>query len=99
MDRLRQFLQVEGNKIQSASMLSLAAHLDMSADPFVKVRGIIKDLIDRLEEEAKNEATAKTVCDDQIKEAVEKRDAQKLAIEDNKAKSAAANAEIKRLNG
>lgn len=43
-------------------------------DHFVEVRSIIKDLVAKLEAEALNEATAKSLCDDQMKSAVTKRD-------------------------
>jgi len=37
-----------------------------SADPFVKIRGLIEDMIAKLENEAKEEATEKAYCDEEM---------------------------------
>jgi len=55
-------------------------------DHFVKVRSLIKDLISKLEQEGVDEATAKTLCDTQMSEAVTKRDERQTEIEGLKAK-------------
>jgi hypothetical protein len=68
-------LQDQGRSLKSVPLKMLAMRLKM-ADPdhFVKVRGLIKDLITKLEADAAAEATAKSACDTNMKEAVEKRD-------------------------
>jgi hypothetical protein len=67
-------------------------------DHFVKVRGLIKDLIKRLEDEALAESSHKQFCDQQAKEAVSDRDDaqstkeekdKKISIEDTQVKSLA----------
>jgi len=50
-------------------------------DHFVKVRGIIEDLIARLEAEAGDEATQKSFCDKEISAAVTTRDEQQSEVE------------------
>jgi len=50
-------------------------------DHFVKVRGLIKDLVDRLEADAKSEATQKTFCDGAMSDAIASRDKAQAEIE------------------
>merc|ERR1719221_572255 len=50
---------------QLASRLSLAMH---SRDPFAKIKGLISDMIDKLEAEAGAYATHKAYCDKELKE-------------------------------
>merc|ERR1719265_611146 len=52
-----------------------------AVDHFAKVRGIIKDLIARLEDDAEAEATQKSFCDTEMKKAVEKRDEETANME------------------
>merc|ERR1719440_35227 len=62
--------------LNSASLAMLALRLQTNGDDhFVKVRGIIKDLIAKLEADAAAEATAKTECDNDMAAAVKNRDA------------------------
>jgi len=56
-------------------------NVTVPTDHFVEVRSIVKDLIARLEAEALSEATAKSLCDTQMKSAVEKRDARTADME------------------
>jgi len=51
-------------------------------DPFVKVKGLIKDMIEKLESEAQAAATEKAYCDEQIA----KTEAKKSELEDDMAK-------------
>lgn len=53
----------------------------LAGDHFAKVRGIIKDLIARLEDDAEAEATQKSFCDEEMKKAVEKRDEETANME------------------
>jgi len=59
--------------------------LKLKADHFVKVRGLINDLIKRLEEEAKAEAEQKAFCDEELEKAITKRDDNQIEIEKNNA--------------
>merc|ERR1712151_1315875 len=50
---------------QLASRLALAMH---SRDPFGKIKGLIADMIDKLESEASADATHKAYCDKELSE-------------------------------
>merc|ERR1712113_135088 len=69
---------------QLASRVSAILHYGASAgdDPFVKVRGLISDMISKLEAEASAEATEKAYCDEQIA----KTEAKKAELEEDVAK-------------
>merc|ERR1719223_1961301 len=57
-----------------------------SEDHFVKVRGLIKDLIEKLEADAKSEATQKSFCDGAMKDATTSRDGAQADVESLTAK-------------
>jgi len=64
-------------------MLSMAAlKVHAAEDHFVKVRQIIKDLIQHLEDQASAEENQKSFCDREISAAVERRDQQQRSVED-----------------
>jgi hypothetical protein len=63
-------------------------------DHFVKVRQLIKDLLGKLEDDAKSEATQKAYCDENIKKQTDNRDAAKLTIEEKSAALVTANSEL-----
>jgi chromosome segregation ATPase len=63
---------------QLASRVSSAMH---SRDPFGKIKGLISDMIDKLESEADADATEKTFCDKELRETNEKKDAKTAEIE------------------
>merc|ERR1719469_452711 len=66
--------------------LSVAAlKVRAAEDHFVKVRQIIKDLLERLNDQASDEEDHKTFCDRETSNAVEKRDQQQMTVEDLKA--------------
>merc|ERR1719162_2103892 len=54
----------EGKKLGSALLASLA--MRMSGDPFVKVKTLIQNLLERMLREAASEATKKGFCDEQL---------------------------------
>jgi prefoldin subunit 5 len=64
LDRVAKFLQAQGEKLNSSVLAALA--LKAAADPFLKVRKMIKDLIVRLMEEASDEADHKGWCDTEL---------------------------------
>jgi len=61
--------------------MSLSARVLNAEDHFVKVRGLIKDLIQKLKDDAKAEATQKGVCDTGMKKAISDRDEANSQIE------------------
>jgi len=71
-DRALAMLSVEGERLNSLVLTSLAAK--SAADPFKKVKGLIEKLIQRLITEAKNEATKKGFCDTELGKARKDRD-------------------------
>merc|ERR1719473_2089257 len=67
-------------------MLSaFALKVKLSEDHFVKVRGLIKDLIAKLKADAKAEAEQKGFCDKGMLEATTARDEAKMTIEEKTA--------------
>jgi len=93
--RAMELLEKQAQALGSGSLASLILRLQAEpVDHFVKVRSIINDLIARLEQEALDEADAKSLCDTQMKDAVEKRDARQVEVEGFKAQIAATTAEI-----
>merc|ERR1719502_511367 len=76
------------SKHHSASLSQLASRIasvlkfSTGSDPFVKVRGLIQDMIVKLEAEAEADATEKAYCDEQMA----KTEAKKSELEDDIAK-------------
>jgi DNA repair exonuclease SbcCD ATPase subunit len=62
--RVADFLRIKSRKLNSRMLATLA--LRVSADPFKKVRKMIRDLITKLEEEAAAEAEHKGWCDQEL---------------------------------
>jgi cell division protein FtsB len=65
-------LNKEGTRLGSMALVALSAKA--SADPFMKVKGLIQKLIERLLEESKAEATKKGFCDTEVGKAEKDRD-------------------------
>jgi len=97
IQRVVDSLSAQGIKLHSAALTGVASQLMMGADPFAKVRGVIHDLIERLEDDAEAEAETKSFCDTEMKEAITNRDEQSLKMEGEQATLAAKRAEKKEL--
>merc|ERR1719352_1858933 len=76
------------------------------SDPFVKVRGLIADMISKLQAEAEADATEKAYCDEQLAKTEAKKsdlddDIAKLSskIDQATAKSASLKDDVKELQG
>jgi peptidoglycan hydrolase CwlO-like protein len=65
-------LKVRAARLQSPELTLLA--MKLAADPFAKVKGLIQQLIQRLLQEAKDEATHKGWCDTELGKANHNRD-------------------------
>jgi len=72
MVRRLAFAQHSAALAQLASRMESAART--SADPFAKVKGLISEMVDRLEAEADAEATQKAFCDKEMSESNAKKD-------------------------
>merc|ERR1719262_1604765 len=63
-NKVADYLRVKGSELNSRILSALS--VKVLADPFVKVRKMIKDLITRLQEEAAEEASHKEWCDTEL---------------------------------
>merc|ERR1719262_267141 len=77
--KLVKSIQRLGKKFHSYGLMQLASVA--SSDPFVKIRGLIEDMIEKLLKEAEEEATQKAFCDKEMG-ASKKSQAQKTATID-----------------
>jgi len=75
-------LQQRGRELHSPVLSGLALKAALSEDHFVKVRGLIKDLIGRLVADASAEQGQKEYCDQQMTLEIGNRDAAALSMEE-----------------
>jgi polyhydroxyalkanoate synthesis regulator phasin len=70
------FIEQRSRQLKSTTLqaLMLKINLGVGKDHFVKVRGLIKDLIAKLEADAEAEASQKAFCDENMKKATTDRD-------------------------
>jgi len=73
-------------RIGSTALAAVSMRILVAEDHFVKVRGLIKDLIAKLQADANSEATTKGICDTGMKKAISDRDEANAAIETANAK-------------
>jgi hypothetical protein len=66
-------LRSSGDKLKSTLLTSLASKISGTKDPFVKIKKLIQELIERLLQEAANESNQKAWCDKATADAVQKR--------------------------
>jgi chromosome segregation ATPase len=81
-------LDKAAGRLKSSILTSIVMKMKVSTseDHFVKVRGLIKDLIEKLEADAKSEATQKSFCDGAMKDATTSRDSAQADVESLTAK-------------
>merc|ERR1719213_1411189 len=70
--KMMSYIKEEAKKLKSDNLAALA--IRMKEDHFVKVRGMIKDLIAKLEADASAEADQKAWCDEEMEKSTSKRD-------------------------
>lgn len=81
VQRVQQFLASAAGRLSSSTLTSVAMRVTVSKDHFVKVRGLIKDLIAKLEADAGSESTTKDECDQEMAAATSSRDKANADIE------------------
>merc|ERR1719316_885922 len=69
---IMQLLRNDGVKLKSTLLTELATQI--TGDPFAKIKKLIQELIERLLQEAANEANQKGWCDKALADAEQKRD-------------------------
>jgi len=80
--RVLAMLSAAAGGLKSPILSALTLKVQAAADHFEKVRSLIKDLISKLEEDAKSEAGQKGFCDSSMAAAVTQRDERKAELED-----------------
>jgi len=68
-------------KLKSPALTMVAMRVKVAADHFVKVRAVIHDLINKLEDDAEAEATQKSDCDENMQSALNDRDRANAELE------------------
>jgi len=94
MKKMVVYLEEQAKKLKSSDLSALV--LQMREDHFVKVRGMIKDMIAKLQADASSEADQKQWCDDEMEKAMSKRDSNTGNIEGDTAVIAESTAIIQR---
>lgn len=90
VQRAHSFLVDAAERTESSALSAIAVRVAVSNAPgpdhYVKVRDLIKDLLQKLEDDATAEADQKTTCDKGIKQATSERDSANAQIEEFTAK-------------
>jgi len=97
----QRLLSKVAKSLHSPVLSMTAMKVKLLADHFVKVRGIIKDLIQKLQDDAESEATQKGFCDTNMAAALTDRDTANAQIEEAMAtitKITAEKAELEQAN-
>jgi len=93
--KLMSYLSKQAKALKSDQLSALM--IRMKEDHFVKVRGMIKDLVAKLEADAAAEADQKAWCDDEMEKATSSRDENIGAMEGDLASKTSAEAKIAKL--
>merc|ERR1719389_263443 len=95
--KMMKYIKEQAKKLNSDNLAALA--IRMKEDHFVKVRGMIKDLVAKLEADASAEADQKAWCDEEMEKSTSKRDENIGAMEGDLAAKSSAEAKIAKLEG
>mmetsp|Transcript_103565 Transcript_103565/g.194960 ORF Transcript_103565/g.194960 Transcript_103565/m.194960 type:complete len:751 (+) Transcript_103565:59-2311(+) len=101
LHRLLKHLDTSAGRLRSSPLAALSLRVqagEAGPDYFVKVRGIIKDLMAKLKADAQDEVTSKSFCDTEMKKSLQKRDSNNLEIEAQNSIIAAKTAKKNKLN-
>merc|ERR1719333_1730055 len=93
--KMMAYIKEQAKKLNSDQLSALA--IRMKEDHFVKVRGMIKDLIAKLEADASAEADQKAWCDAEMEKSTSKRDENIGEMEGDLASKSSAEAKIAKL--
>merc|ERR1719213_669437 len=93
--KMMTYIKEQAKKLKSDNLSVLAIRL--KEDHFVKVRGMIKDLIAKLEADASAEADQKAWCDEEMEKSTSKRDENIGEMEGDLAAKTSAEAKIAKL--
>jgi len=69
--KVLELLRSRASKLGSTELTNIAMRMQVGEDHFVKVRTLIKDLIDRLQADAQSEKNQKQFCDDNMEKAMQ----------------------------
>merc|ERR1712139_334925 len=81
LNTMLSFIEGAAERLRSPVLATLSVKAKVRIDHFVKVRGLIKDFIAKLEADAEAEAETKSFCDKEMAKAIESRDAEQAKIE------------------
>merc|ERR1719262_865944 len=95
MKKVVDFFNKQADKLNSMHLSALV--LKMKEDHFVKVRGMIKELITKLEDAAAKEGDQKAWCDEEMSDATSLRDESIASIEGDLADMTTAKARVEKL--
>jgi len=93
--KLMKYIKTQAKKLKSDNLAALAIRL--KEDHFVKVRGMIKDMVAKLEADASAEADQKAWCDEEMEKSTSKRDENIGEMEGDLAAKSTAEAKIAKL--
>jgi len=103
LQRVRSFLADAAERTDSSALSAIAMRVAVSnananqVDHFVKVRGLIKDLIQKLKDDAASESDQKADCDAGIKQAIGDRDKAQARIEEVNGRITMTDAKVNQL--
>jgi chromosome segregation ATPase len=93
--KLVQKIQTLGKQFHSFGLMQLASVA--GSDPFVKIRGLIEDMISKLLKEAQEEATQKAFCDEEMGKSGKSKDAKTATLDKLQSRIDGASATIAQL--